>query len=224
MFTHSIIASLFYTLLYSRGSYPADLGASWGATMCMGLIFFHSGVESRRFVTLALSMMINGGSGDDQVAFNRVLSIGGIRWRNGEEVKQAKLDYENSSFVVAGDADMGHGQPPIKVALLPHHRFRRVCDGKQQHPTSTIVLHCFSRKDGDAKEEVLKENGVWFIKEKWKIAVEERRHAVAARGGHHGSSPSDSDSFSAWLVEALQEAGPGPNRSSEHGQRGRVEN
>ena len=92
-------------------------------------------------------------------------------------------------------ADEG-GLHGLRVALLPHHKFprrvrrgggacdlsscaRHACAGLPSPPPATqcedgaqtaaaVVLHCYTEKDGEAKEVLLKRMGAWVLKDDWK--------------------------------------------------------
>lgn len=166
----------------------------------MGLAYFHAGIESKRLVRLALAAMSRGGVSDDQVAVNRALKVGAVRWRSGAEAG-ARLDYTNSTSTTIGYASVGQGQPPVRVALLPHHKFRRLCsDVATISSSNVVVLHCNTQKNGVAKEAALRKNGAWFLTEDWKLAVDERRRSAGPQrptvdGWQHEGA------LSAWLLE-----------------------
>ena len=194
--------------LYSRGSFPKDLYEAWGATLCMGLAYFHAGGEGKRLVRLALATMSPGGVSDDQVAFNRALKVGGVRWHSGAE-DGARLDYTNSTSTTIGYASVGRGQPLVRVALLPHHKFRRLCSdvasrSRSRSSSNAVVLHCYTQKNGVAKEVALRKNGAWFLPDDWKLAVDERRRSRSAaiqwQTADGGQQQEEVEALSSWLL------------------------
>ena len=98
-----------------------------------------------------------------------------------------------STTVDVGELPGARGEEPL-VALLPHERFPRRCDGElgAARATSAAVegVHCYTDKNGDAKKRALRDHGAWVLRDDW-------RDAPAAPGGFH-----------AWLATLAANAPP----------------
>ena len=62
-----------FDVVASRGSFPNDVGSMWGATLCMGLVFFAPTPGSLALVSRLASRILPGKTFDDQLALNRIL-------------------------------------------------------------------------------------------------------------------------------------------------------
>ena len=62
-----------YDVVASRGSFPNDVGNVWGATLCMGLVYFAPTPGGKAVVSRLAARILPGQPFDDQMALNRAL-------------------------------------------------------------------------------------------------------------------------------------------------------
>ena len=62
-----------YDVVASRGSFPNDVGNFWGATLCMGLVYFAPTPGGKAVVSRLAARILPGQPFDDQMALNRAL-------------------------------------------------------------------------------------------------------------------------------------------------------
>lgn len=133
----------------SRGSFPSDSKARLGATGCMGFIFFRGSPKVAEFVSHG---MLSSFSGDDQIALNHALEKYHVKFEEGT------LTYTESTSASFGNAE------GLRVVFLDHARFQRICTHDNE---GAYVMHCFSQKTGNSKENSFKEHGLWYLRDAW---------------------------------------------------------
>ena len=206
----------------SRGSFPPSIYKDWGATMCMGLVYFHASEQTLAFVQDAYRVVLI--LGDDQVGFNKALKDADIQWlvrhdSTGDEdnlifvSENDKLDYMNSSSVSMGQAWLS-STLRLRVALLPHHKFPRRCDNGV-NTGKAVVSHCYSEKKGIAKEETIKSQGGWHLALDWEQASQKR--TAELRKTPEKSRVASRAPFRAWILELM------PTRPDMNGRRAPVQ-
>jgi hypothetical protein len=96
---------------------------------------------------------------DDQRMINQMMKKKGLKFPK-------KVDYLGSSQPITGY--MRINSIDMKVTLLPHENFRRICEGvKLQKIHESIITHCYSLKIGQAKQQSGKEFQLWAIKDNY---------------------------------------------------------
>merc|ERR1712013_86117 len=138
----------------------------WGATACMGFVLFRSTLSNltiQRFERATLEL------GDDQKGLNYMLNDSSIEWQ-GElpmpTIESNGRESQQSNFGIFG-AGNGHNG---SITLLPHSLFVRECNDvtvPHNKDTPPFVIHCMSRKKGEAKVAILRQIGLIQIRADW---------------------------------------------------------
>lgn len=134
----------------SRGSFPDFAAQKFGATACMGFVFFRGSPKVAEFVK---NGMLKHLADDDQVALNAALIGYDLHFDEG------RLEYENSTNISLGRAF------DLSVNFLDHLRFQRQC----RNVDDAIVAHCFTQKTGPSKVKAFKEHKLWYLREDWDV-------------------------------------------------------
>ena len=144
-------------IVASRGSFPEKIGERWGATLCMGFIYFRS--EPATVELTKRMRKLYEQTQDDQISINRALNLAKIQWRT-------KLTYTSSTSVEYGDVMLK--KHPLVVALLPHNQVMRICPTEPPVIPRTVgVAHCYTQtKQGADKKEAASEYNLWVIKDR----------------------------------------------------------
>ncbi|CAM9348402.1 unnamed protein product [Ectocarpus sp. 12 AP-2014] len=149
------------SIVASRGRFPTDVGQVWGATMCMGFIFFRataSRVAMREFVTVMNALVLE--RKDDQIAVNIAARDLGIVWKQ----KDSDMRYEESTGFGVGyiDSLSDEHNRPFTVTLLPHSVYTRICASTPVSNT-TVVAHCRSSKTPEGKISWMHSMDLWVV-------------------------------------------------------------
>lgn len=144
-------------IVASRGSSPPSVSAVWGATVCMGFVFFR-GSDPRVAAALdALTVPMR----EDQTDFNRNLLRERVRWDEG------RLAYIPSAHTSYGTVMRpNRTYTGLRVAMLAHSTFRRICPKGQKLNASSgvIIAHCHNKgKQQWLKLKKLKSVGLWYL-------------------------------------------------------------
>lgn len=152
-------------IVASRGSFPEELGESWGATMCMGFVLFRSAGPGMATYQKVMERIVAETS-DDQIALNVAAKELGIVWDDNSDMR-----YENSTEIGRGVIRDLEGRDFV-VILLPHDQYTRRCE-LDPITRYTVVAHCYYEKDRSSryKEGWMKDARIWLISED-----EESRH------------------------------------------------
>lgn len=156
-------------IVASRGSFPTAEAQTWGATLCMGFIFFRATEASKTTLEVVISSKSAQGTGgfDDQLTLNVILAHFGLHWDH-------KLSYEDSLDVDHGKTELNS----VSVALLPHSKFMRICP--EVLPPQVLVAHCLSAKTSSSKEDELSQQGLWVWSPNMDWTLKGRSAAAAA--------------------------------------------
>jgi len=144
----------------SRGKFPWDVAREWGASICMGLVYFRACEEVVQVLEATLALSVD--TKDDQVALNRVLkSIEGSGF--------SKTMSETGNLLEEATLENG-----IVVHLLPHNQVPRFCKAltSEDWKTNVVVAHCHvldgvnpknqkNRGDVNSRDNVMKRYHLW---------------------------------------------------------------
>ena len=161
----------------SCASYPEDVMRRVGATLCLGFTYIRASPVTVALWRYLADSMSKSTRPDDQRSVNQILMESWIKYTKrpryvGYDVTDygiVPLSLKYSSHL--GDMPDTLGKPDkryIRIALLGHESFRRVCEGQSVlRVKQSVVLHCYSEKAGTAKEDLLVKLGAWMLKNDW---------------------------------------------------------
>lgn len=160
-------------LISSRAWYPQRLFKKWGATFCMGFIYFKAGPFTLDFTNtmiedLHLQMALNDTKPDDQVAANYILEKWNITWSR-------KMVVGANSIPDIGTVIRNNSE--YKTILLPHSQFMRKCHSMASREiflaiSNATVVHCrLPTGSGSKKESRMKALSLWRLVDKWKYRL-----------------------------------------------------
>ena len=160
-------------LISSRAWYPQRLFKKWGATFCMGFIYFKAGPFTLDFTNtmiqdLHLQMALNDTKPDDQVAANYILEKWNITWSR-------KMVVGANSIPDIGTVIRNNSE--YKTILLPHSQFMRKCHSMTSTEiflaiSNATVVHCrLPTGSGSKKESRMKALSLWRLVDKWKYRL-----------------------------------------------------
>jgi hypothetical protein len=112
-------------MYFSQGTYwPRRVCSDWGFVLCFGFFFVRSNWRTRLFFLL-LSCLVRR-CGDDQVAVNECFRFLRIQWSLSDTYQQC---FRSIPFTCSGSVIPGAvGGIFLRVVVLPHHDYQRVCD------------------------------------------------------------------------------------------------
>ena len=147
------------SIVASRGSFPTTEGKKWGATLCMGFIYFKSCPATVLLTERMVELYEQ--TKDDQKSINKALDETNIKWRT-------RLTYIESTVIEYGDTSFKNH--PLTVAMLPHNQVMRRCPTDPYViPNSVGVAHCLTHKNGASKKEAASEYNLWVIKDEQQV-------------------------------------------------------
>lgn len=160
-------------LIASRAWYPQRLFKKWGASICMGFIYFNAGPFTIDFTNtmiedLHLQMKVNDTKPDDQVAANYILEQWNITWPR-------KMVVGANSIPDVGIVSRNNSD--FKVVLLPHSQFMRKCHSMTSREIllaidNATVVHCrLPTGSGSKKESKMKALSLWRLVDNWKYRL-----------------------------------------------------
>ena len=145
------------SVVSSRGSLPGSLSSKWGATMCLGFIFFRAtGPGMNKLQTAMETFVLR--IGDDQIAANKAVSRLGVTWDEDSDMRLVESTGLGRGTIEKLRGDDG----PFVVTLLPHSAFTRHCD-KTPISNETVVAHCHSRKFVSRRVSWMEEANLWLV-------------------------------------------------------------
>merc|ERR1740121_1723089 len=161
-------------IVVQRGIWPWYMSNILGATACMGFAYFAGSPEVFSFFRDSVLSQFRD---DDQVALNAALMENGIYFDH-------KLEWTESRNIDRGIIPATVDRRKIHVDFLDHYRFPRVCGPYSNGHTDTVIsitdtvmatpvnadtviAHCFTPHDGDAKITVLKSLSLYWLKDGW---------------------------------------------------------
>jgi hypothetical protein len=142
-------------IISSRASFPKDSFRRYGATLCMGFIYFKATKSMKHlFHDFGIVMSrIGSEHADDQRDLNFLLLKNKLTFPK-------RLLYLNSTKIDIGEIDFRGSY--IQIALLPHESYRRICDKMSKEVVlNSVILHCLEEKDSNAKKTVSRHYGTW---------------------------------------------------------------
>ncbi|CAM9633346.1 unnamed protein product [Scytosiphon promiscuus] len=168
----------------SRGSFPGKYGRVWGSTMCMGFILLRAGNVAGMAAFLGVVEDFVMKTQDDQISINTAAAKLGIVWDTDSDMRYdqstrygmgeipvdglaaaAAAGYGGDSSGRAAFAlgDANEGFLPLKVTLLPHSTYTRLCD-ETLVSERTVVAHCFDpAKVASVKTSWMESMGLWSV-------------------------------------------------------------
>jgi hypothetical protein len=160
-------------LIASRAWYPQRLFKKWGASICMGFIYFNAGPFTIDFTNtmiedLHLQMKVNDTKPDDQVAANYILEQWNISWPR-------KMVVGANSIPDVGIVNRNSSD--YKIVLLPHSQFMRKCHSMTSREIliaidNATVVHCrLPTGSGSKKESKMKALSLWRLVDNWKYKL-----------------------------------------------------
>ena len=173
-----------YDVVASRGAYPRLLGRNlrrrmvgkWGATLCMGFVYFNSTAASIAFLRWALEK--NAAVVDDQAWINMALYEGGLAWDKLAHGGSLRYSYSKGSDKPdvgrlplnhsAIPATVAHQNDVLKVSLQPLAHIDRRCTREEKH---AVVIHCNTNKKSHLKEFKARRWNLWFIRNDWEDSL-----------------------------------------------------
>lgn len=200
-----IVSQLSYTnatgagadIVSSRGDFPQEVSSHLGACLCFGFMYLKSTPITKALWTFYKDGMRRINFADDQRALNRALMHYFLRYRKRPRI----VGYDDTDYgIVELPSNVAtyrgpHATPRstgnrrenyLRIALLGHESFRRVCQGQSlSRIKESIVLHCLTTKTDRSKHDVLKELGLWVVKEgeAWAQAQAQEDTTVSGQGG-----------------------------------------
>lgn len=147
-------------IVSSRGSFPESIGKKLGATLCMGFTFVKANEYTSKLWAEIAAQMAKQPNPDDQREVNSVLFNHNLHYA-------IKPTYVGSTEYSTGHFTL-HGHE-YGVTLLPHAKFRRICDQEKVGDVkSSVVAHCLShQKVGKSKISMAETLGMWRLKPNW---------------------------------------------------------
>jgi hypothetical protein len=146
-------------IVATRATFPEDLQARLGATVCMGFIYIKANQNIVVLWDELIDHMVKLPNPDDQKILNEIMIKQKLRF-------PYRLPYERSYEV-----DHGHlmlQKQTIRVSILPQNSYRRICYPKYRNQilANTTILHCVTR----AKKQTIKrlageKYGMWLLNE-----------------------------------------------------------
>ncbi len=148
----------------SRASFPEDISAKLGATVCMGFIYIRASNKTVMMWDEVYTFMSKTPRADDQRNFNQLLVAWGIRYDTRPSYLKS-LTPNLGSFELKGQ--------PVKLTLLPHAQFMRMCDPRRVGDTlQAVVAHCISpSKSESTKASSERVYGIWALSDDWAKAA-----------------------------------------------------
>jgi len=143
-------------IIGSRGRSPH---LDWGASLCMGFIFFRGSDPLVRAAMPVLTEPMR----EDQTDFNHNMQRERLVWDEG---RVRFVDSIDTSFGTLRPKNANAGHAGLRVAMLPHKSYVRICEDKVDYST-VIIAHCHSRgKRAHLKVQSLGAKNLWYIPEK----------------------------------------------------------
>ena len=165
-------------IIASRGLFPEDASRIYGATLCMGFIYIKSTRRTQIFYAQLVDHMTHQAHPDDQRDINQLLLQRGLIYPPpaSRPLKYLDASKEDHGYVFVGsggprlvDAKDRDANTTLRITLLPHTAFRRICEG--QRLTSiheAVVAHCYSElKTGEGKVIAGRKYSLWVLREDW---------------------------------------------------------
>ncbi|CAM9498176.1 unnamed protein product [Ectocarpus sp. 13 AM-2016] len=178
-------------IVASRGSWPNEQWKEWGSTLCMGFILFRARnvAGMKRFLDVMADLVVQ--NKDDQISVNRAARQLGVVWDKNSDMRYeestgygrgiiAGLGSSNNS-TSGGGGDLfigqtGHGivvgrgtrevEAPLRVTLLPHSAYTRLCGRRTLSNQTTVVAHCyFPQKEAGVKTSWMKKANLWSVQD-----------------------------------------------------------
>eukprot|EP01062_Namystynia_karyoxenos_P010216 TRINITY_DN13616_c0_g2_i1.p2 TRINITY_DN13616_c0_g2~~TRINITY_DN13616_c0_g2_i1.p2 ORF type:complete len:465 (+),score=116.11 TRINITY_DN13616_c0_g2_i1:102-1397(+) len=121
-----------FDVVAQRGSFPRKHASAWGATVCMGFAALRPSPRLLSFLPEVQRAQEQ--ERDDQAGMNAALAAAGLRFLG------TPLQYANSTAPAAGETPQG-----LRVLLLPHSKYPRLCGDSPAALGGATVAHCFDR-------------------------------------------------------------------------------
>ena len=146
-------------IIGSRASFPEHVSKRLGATLCMGFIYIKCTTAVKKLYEDLLLTMQKVPFPDDQRDINDLLLRKGLSY-------PTKPTYLGSKQANTGV--LLYAGTSVRVTLLPHEDFRRVCEGVSiTDLRKAVIVHCLSEKTGTSKQGVFSRIGLWTLRDTW---------------------------------------------------------
>ncbi len=165
----------------SRAAFPEDISAKLGATACMGFVYVRASNRTLLLWEELYAFMSKSPRADDQRNFNQLLLSAHIKYDPKPTYLANKVP-NTGSFLLGGQR--------MRLTLLPHSQFVRMCDPRRKGDTlSAVVAHCISlSKTESTKSWSEKAYGVWALRDRWEeVPFSDMASFVAAISAHNVS-------------------------------------
>ena len=168
-----------------------------GATLCLGFIYVRSSPNTVALWRYLADFMSKSNHPDDQRIINQILMESWIKYtkrpryigHDETDVLQLRMKY-GEGFLNMPETLGKIDRKFVRIALLGHESFRRVCEGQKILSVKlSTIMHCSSEKAGIAKQDLLVKLGSWLLKDDW--------FNITSGIG------SSSHNFNAYLLDAL---------------------
>lgn len=150
-----------YQLIASRGSWPQQFSAQWGATICMGFMYLRPSPFTIHLMNSTRNLMLNT-TPDDQQAINTILGTWRVRWSvmpmpllDSVKVDFGRVPWPPASTATEGAASSSNavglfnatgGQEEdylsvkgVSIALLSHSQFMRNCSRSRSRSRAPML-------------------------------------------------------------------------------------
>jgi len=143
-----------FDILISQGTiWPEPVFKLWGFVLCCGFFMMRSTEFTKSLLDKLGTHVMT--TGDDQISLNCVVASQDMQWHY---TSSAYLSIGKYRLLCSDDLITGKGNK-ISIAVLPFKKFPRLYIPN----TEPYVSHILTPKENDAKREVLKKAGMWFL-------------------------------------------------------------
>jgi hypothetical protein len=144
-------------VILSQGTiWPPDVLQSWGFVLCCGFFAVRACQAAQHlFEKVAYRTAIEG---DDQLALNRILMEGRVKWHTDGVSRELKM-YSKLQYAIFDEPVFGQ-MGDLRLALLPYKKFQRI---PLQFSEAPVIVHPLSLKKGHSKKEILSACGAWRL-------------------------------------------------------------
>lgn len=167
-------------IIASRGRFPEDASRIYGATLCMGFIYIKSTRRTQIFYAQLVDYMTHQAHPDDQRDINQLLLQRGLIYPPpaSRPLKYIDATKEDHGYVFVGSggpryvvsaAKDREANTTLRITLLPHTAFRRICEGQRLASIhEAVVAHCYSElKTGEGKVIAGRKYSLWVLRDDW---------------------------------------------------------
>lgn len=202
-------------VIASRANFPYD--SPWGATLCMGFIFFRASPQVSEMSKSALEQTIL--AQDDQIGFNRALFDLPFEDRSGKKLAFGRKITPNGNNVAKAAFYLSPSTKdrPLRLTLLAHSSVARYCADVSEDDWNTVLIaHCHVNEGKPAPTQkhkgnqathtaILEKYHLYFLKKDWDSTVNDY---VDGRAGRTDLDPVGFDALVASLASSPKTDAP----------------